>query len=242
MMTKSQVRKLGERLRQAYPTEADLRLLDEYRKSFAQAYQEVESTLRHRLRLAPTGREAKTNATIVAKLRREKTELSSMQDIAGCRVVVENRAVQTTVAKAIVNEFPEVKLVDRCQRPSHGYRAVHVIVKMHEKLVEIQVRTELQHAWALFSEKLSGSIDPAIKYGGGPPKIQELLLAASELIYTQEMLELGLTMSRELGPPEHEADRWLAELDQQRVVLEEHRRTILGMLQRAVEVAEKGVH
>jgi ppGpp synthetase/RelA/SpoT-type nucleotidyltranferase len=34
--------------------------------------------------------------------------------------------------------------------------------------VEIQVRILMQHWWAELSEKLSDTIDPEIKYGGGP--------------------------------------------------------------------------
>jgi ppGpp synthetase/RelA/SpoT-type nucleotidyltranferase len=36
-------------------------------------------------------------------------------------------------------------VIDRREKPSHGYRAVHVIVECGGRMVEIQVRTELQH-------------------------------------------------------------------------------------------------
>jgi len=43
--------------------------------------------------------------------------------------------------------FSDVKLDDRRAKPSHGYRAVHLITKVAAKPVEIQVRTELQDGW-----------------------------------------------------------------------------------------------
>lgn len=239
-MTKSQIRKLGDRLREGNPTEADVRLLDDYRRSFAEAYRRVESTLRDRLRLAPTGREAKTTSTIIAKLRREKTDLSSMQDIAGCRVVVQNFAAQEAACNAISEAFPDSKQVDRRKRPSHGYRAVHLIVKAHEKLVEVQVRTELQHMWALFSEKLSGTVDLAIKYGGGPQNIRKLLLDTSELIFMHEAREWGNALSKAHPPPGHNSSQWHAELDEERKLLEAERQAILEVLRRAVAAIEKG--
>ena len=41
--------------------------------------------------------------------------------------------------------------------------------------VEVQVRTKPQHVWAELSEKLADRRDPALKYGGGPPRIRQAL-------------------------------------------------------------------
>jgi hypothetical protein len=45
--------------------------------------------------------------------------------------------------------------------------------------VEVQVRTILEDAWANASESLANSVDPDIKYGGGPPGAREILDNAS---------------------------------------------------------------
>jgi predicted nuclease with TOPRIM domain len=58
------------------------------------------------------------------------------------------------------------------------------------------VRTALQHAWAELSEKLSDLVDPAIKYGGGDPKNQELLTEYSDLVAEQESVESELPRVR----------------------------------------------
>ena len=89
---------------------------------------------------------------------------------------------------ALQQAFPGAKLVDRRERPSHGYRAVHLIVRSHGKLVEIQVRTWLQDLWAQLSEKLADEFDPAIKYGGGPEQHRADLADMAELIRQVEQL------------------------------------------------------
>lgn len=71
-------------------------------------------------------------------------------------------------------------MFDRRESPSNGYRAVHVVVRHLDLPIEIQVRTALQHVWAELSEKLSDVVDPAVKYGGGPPRLIEFLQAASK--------------------------------------------------------------
>lgn len=78
--------------------------------------------------------------------------------------------------------FPQLSVIDRREKPSHGYRAVHVIVECGGRMVEIQVRTELQHLWAAWSEALAGALDQSIKYGGGPTKIREILTTESDII------------------------------------------------------------
>ena len=188
-LSKPQIDQLGERLRKGNISEDDLRLLDVYRESFTEAYEEVVAAIRSATGLEPVGR-SKTNISIIAKLIRERTmRLHRMQDIAGCRVVVDEILKQDSVVGELVRAFPSAKVHDRRKRPSHGYRAVHLIATARDKLVEIQVRTELQHLWAQQSEIMSDVSDPAIKYGGGSPENKNLLSANSELIADLEEAE-----------------------------------------------------
>jgi ppGpp synthetase/RelA/SpoT-type nucleotidyltranferase len=83
-------------------------------------------------------------------------------------------------------------MVDRRANPSYGYRAVHLIVKVDGALVEIQIRSSLQHLWAELSEKFSDVVDPSIKYGGGPPNIRDLLALASGMIAGTEEMDVRL--------------------------------------------------
>ena len=136
VLSSSQIDKLGQRLRNHEPTEADLRELDEHRRSFENAYQHVTEVIRDRLNLESTGRPAKSTPSIVEKLRRESIRLSQVQDIAGCRVIVRDSLQQDDVVTKLTEVFPSASVVDRRSKPSHGYRAVHVIVSIEGKPVE----------------------------------------------------------------------------------------------------------
>jgi putative GTP pyrophosphokinase len=191
-LSKTKIDRLGDRLRKGNITDDDLRLLDEYRGSFAEAYDLVVGTVRNELGLEPTGRPAKSTTSINEKLRRESIRLTQIQDIAGCRIVATEISEQERIVAALVELFLQSTVLDRRQKPSHGYRAVHVIVAVDKRAVEIQVRTALQQRWAELSEKLSDLFDPAIKYGGGKADIQGLLAEASDEIAKLERREYRL--------------------------------------------------
>lgn len=187
--SKTQIDRLGDRLREGSAGEADLRLLDEYRRSFGEAYEAVIRTIRERLQLEPTGRPAKSTSSIIEKLGRETIRLSQIQDIAGCRIVLANVTEQERVVASLRTLFPEAAIVDRRANPSHGYRAIHIISSIFGKLIEIQVRSLLQHVWAELSEKLSDIIDPSIKYGGGEEQIRQILTELSGEVAEIETVE-----------------------------------------------------
>jgi putative GTP pyrophosphokinase len=162
------VDQLGERLRKGMTVD-DLRALDQYRRAFRTDYDAVISA-------------------IVDKLRRGSMRLSQMQDIAGCRLVVADTLVQNEAVNRLVGMFP-VSLVDRREKPSHGYRAVHVVVRLARRPIEIQVRTVLQHLWAEFSEKAADAFGIELKYGGGHKTVRCALDQASEWVARFERLE-----------------------------------------------------
>jgi ppGpp synthetase/RelA/SpoT-type nucleotidyltranferase len=186
--SKTQIDRLGDRLRGGSHTESDLRLLDDYRRSFGEAYEAVLRTIRQHGKL-PTGRLSKSTFSIVEKLRRESIRLSQMQDIAGCRVVVASVVEQEQFIASLRTVFPGASVIDRRDKPSYGYRAVHIIAEISGKPVEIQVRTALQHLWAEVSEKFSDVLDPAIKYGGGSDEWRSLLTSSSKAVASYERLE-----------------------------------------------------
>ena len=173
----SQIERLGARLRQEV-TASDLALLRELRDSYRPALDAVVAEVHAILEFAgipPTvaTRPAKTTRSIIAKLHRERTNLARMQDIAGCRVVVPLLENQEVLLAALADRHPDWRVDDRRQRPSHGYRAVHLITP-RPRPVEIQVRTIVQQVWAAISEALDRRHE-GIKYGQGPADLIEEL-------------------------------------------------------------------
>ena len=194
-VTASQLNRLGDRLRKGQANDDDIRALHEFRESFRPAFERVVGELES-LGLAVGGRAAKTMGSIVAKLEREKTRLSTMQDIAGCRVEVANRIEQDNVVEQVVQLFPNSKIDDRRARPSHHYRAMHVIVEVDGHSVEVQIRITLQNTWAQLVEALADRFLPEIKYGGGPLEVQKVLEVASNAIDGIEELEFRIAKLR----------------------------------------------
>lgn len=107
----------------------------------------------------------KSTTAITDKLLRESIRLSQLQDIAGCRIVLAGIKEQNEAVRSLQELFLNTLVVDRRDNPSHGYRAVHLIVRHADSTVEIQVRTSLQHLWGELSEKMSDLFNPAIKSG-----------------------------------------------------------------------------
>jgi len=227
-ISKTQIDRLGDRLKKGNITEADLRLLDQYRLSFGEAYEFVVRAIRTELALEPTGRPAKSTTSVSEKLTRESIRLTQVQDIAGCRLVVSEIAEEQRVVESLAKLFENAVVVDRREKPSHGYRAVHVIAKIGNKPVEIQVRTLLQHVWAELSEKLSDVIDPGIKYGRGDQAVVDLLLELSSHITEEESQEVILaSLQRGIS----------VKLTQESLVKETKEE--LGNLQREISEAQK---
>ena len=71
-ISKTQIDRLGDRLRKGDVSEDDLRLLNDYRRSYIAPYEAVVKKIQDELKLAPTGRTPKTRTSILYKLRRQR--------------------------------------------------------------------------------------------------------------------------------------------------------------------------
>ncbi|MGH2764696.1 MAG: hypothetical protein ACRDKA_02105 [Actinomycetota bacterium] len=202
-LSKSQIDKLGKRLSGSEAaSEEDLRALEQVRLAHEPVLQEVVAELRS-LGLAVSAR-LKTTGTIIDKLK-QRTALSRMQDIAGCRIVASlTLEEQDNLVSRILRRFPGSKVVDRRRDPSHGYRAVHIVVTRDGHHVEIQVRTELQNRWAQLFERLADSWGRQIRYGGLPDDPDEFVL---EALPRREVVRMVLELSEVIRDIEVRRDR-----------------------------------
>lgn len=193
-LSASQVRKLGDRLRKSEsPSSEDRLLLQQVLLAHEAPMTEVARVLADELGYENTTR-LKTEGTLLDKLRREKSNLAKVDDIAGIRLhAVSNRVAQNEVVARIVERFPESEVKDRREKPSHGYRAVHVIVQFDGQRVEVQVRTRLQDAWAQIIERFADSVGRGIRYGepsSGPvARVVDRASAMANLVNDFEQLE-----------------------------------------------------
>ena len=162
-VSKGELNRLGDRLaRSKIPSEVDHVLL----ASALAAYQEILEHVKVDLRtlgFPPTGR-VKTTKTMIDKLRRTPgMQLSRVQDLAGARITVRDFTAQDECRDMIRQFYSdqgcECKIIDRRIDPRFGYRAVHLVARLNEMPVEVQIRTELQDSWCPFTgsrDRVSG--------------------------------------------------------------------------------------
>ncbi|MBC6400247.1 MAG: hypothetical protein GDA42_04180 [Ekhidna sp.] len=86
IITKTQINKLGDRIRKKKTRKGDEKLLDEFRSSYDEAFEAVLATMKNLLKpfsntVTLTNRQTKTGISIKEKLIRLKGRLSEMQDI-----------------------------------------------------------------------------------------------------------------------------------------------------------------
>lgn len=169
----NQLNKLGKRLALPGPiSDSDYGLLAQVAQHYQIVLDIVEAKL-SRLGFQATTR-VKTTGTLVDKLRRTpQLPLRSIHDVAGARIVIDGgRWEQDRATEAIMETFGDCpkapELIDRRERPSHGYRAVHVIVFEDSTPVEIQIRTKMQDSWAQITERLGDIWGRGLRYGLGP--------------------------------------------------------------------------
>src|ERR1700693_838717 len=204
-MTKKEIDRLGEALREGKRDEATLVALNDlyrqYEPTASKVHEVLLSTIQDLGLLDPTiaPRPTKSIGSIVAKLlRQQQAHLSSMQDIIGCRIVVENRVDQKTLLDTLYfaperlaalrewfgsigildpqnRPFRDARIFYRNESPRHGYREIHLVVGDFGPPYEIQIRTRLQNRWAQLSERLDDKY-PLVKYGKGPPSVREALV------------------------------------------------------------------
>jgi ppGpp synthetase/RelA/SpoT-type nucleotidyltranferase len=132
--------------------------------------------------------------SIIRKLRSGNMQLTQMQDIAGCRAVLENvgmaRKLQSHYMSGGYHDFKNIK--DYISNPKNdGYRSVHLIYRFRgtedrrhydDLQVEIQIRSQLQHAWATAVEAVSTFTRQALKWQGGSDDWQRFFALMSSAI------------------------------------------------------------
>ena len=169
----------------------------EWRASFQRPLNTVTQGLRQFVRRElqvdagtrlPVGQRLKRLPTIIDKLARMPTwNLTQLQDIGGCRAILADEAQTRAVLARITRNWQIKGQRDYIVEPKvTGYRAVHVVVINQGRLIEVQLRTESQHEWAVAVERASARLREGVKFGVGPPDLIRFFKMAAEGIALTE--------------------------------------------------------
>lgn len=197
--SRSQVKKAGSNLRKYLRGDladegaylAALDTMERYRRAHSYPLVIANNGLRARARSlgiqAEVTQRLKRSQTILEKLRREPTlDLSRMQDIGGCRAVVENKDDLRRLEERILRRLTPITHTDYIEQPrDSGYRGVHIVVTYRERAIELQLRTQVMHEWALATEHYSQLQGENLKQDGTHP-IQLFLKVASDMMALRE--------------------------------------------------------
>jgi ppGpp synthetase/RelA/SpoT-type nucleotidyltranferase len=182
-MSNSAVQKLGKRLELPEAvTEEDLTLLEDLLVDYSELLTAARGVVDELCDIVdwPLGvtHRLKTTDTLIQKLQRAKargssTNLARIQDIAGIRVsgrltLAEQDQLKDMVVERFEGQGHRCSVKDRREDPMVGYRAVHVIVSVGGRFVEIQIRTVGQDLWANVFERIADICGRGIRYGEPP--------------------------------------------------------------------------
>jgi ppGpp synthetase/RelA/SpoT-type nucleotidyltranferase len=186
-------------------TSDDMEVLDSWRAAHSYVINTFQSILRLKTRNtdAIVGQRLKRRKTIVDKLYREPgVQLSRMDDIAGCRLIFPSipdiNSFRAAFHKSKFkhkrrNDGEKSKRYNYIQSPKPtGYRGIHDIYEYNVRsktgkrynglLLELQYRTNTQHAWATTVEVVGLITENQPKFNRGDDQYLEFFKLASEII------------------------------------------------------------
>lgn len=202
--SKSEINKAGKTIADSTSSpesrDAALIVLNNWRSSHAYPLQVMASNLRLRNPDAIVVQRLKRLESITGKLDRfPKMSLYRMQDLGGCRVIVDsidqvyevlNKYKKSRIRHILKREY------DYIQNPkSSGYRSYHMVYQFQSDkketynenmLIEIQFRTKLQHIWATAVEMMGIFTKSNLKSSQGDEDILRFFTLVSSLFAIKE--------------------------------------------------------
>ena len=190
----------------------DMRVLNNWRSAHGFPLNELHDRLRSLAARvvgdAVVSQRLKTTPSTLSKLRRfPRMQLARMQDMGGCRAALQTiEQVRELRADYLDWDSPHklVRDIDYIERPKpSGYRGVHLVYKYQSDdafngiLVEVQMRSRLQHAWATAVETAGAFLQHALKFSQGEEEwLRFFALAGSALALKEGCPTVPETPSR----------------------------------------------
>lgn len=186
-------------------------IVSNYRSAHAFPLNAVTVTVRQKaLQVNPhavVAQRLKRLPTILDKLKRIPTmSVTTMHDLGGCRVILSSivevdalvyeleNAPRARNRVARVYDYLRADESDpRIGPKASGYRGMHLVYEYHASKkeyhglrIELQVRTQLQHAWATAVETMDLFSRSELKYSSGDPDVIRFFVLVSSLMALEE--------------------------------------------------------
>lgn len=172
-----------------------LNILNNWRSSHAYPLEVITNTLRHNNPKAIVVQRLKRLDSIIGKIERfPDMSLYRMQDLGGCRVIVDSISeVYDAIDKFKTSRIRHIlkRENDYIQNPKEsGYRSYHMVYQFQSDetetynkniLIEIQFRTKLQHIWATAVEMMGIFTKSKLKASIGDEDILRFFVLVSSL-------------------------------------------------------------
>lgn len=130
----------------------------------------------------------KRTSTIGDKLARESTmDVTQMQDIGGVRARLPSVEHVYALSRRLIKSWTVHRTRDYIAEPkSSGYRALHHIVRRDGRLIEVQLRTVIQDAWANQIEDDGHETGVGLKFGRGSDAANSYYALVSQVFASAE--------------------------------------------------------
>ncbi|MCB5411880.1 RelA/SpoT domain-containing protein [Pseudogemmobacter faecipullorum] len=193
-------------------------VFDEYRKKhldpLTKLTLELQGWLQERGGDYYIAQRLKRKPQILRKLNRFSVRLTQLQDIGGCRIIVDdnndvNKLFDFISGKLNDSNFAKVARVTdyrEAGRDDTGYRALHIILEVSGKMLELQIRSKIQHYWSESIERTSVIYGFRLKEKEGDPLVIDYFKEFSNCLHEVEVsrqiptkMELTLQEKREMA-------------------------------------------
>lgn len=173
-------------------------VFDEYRKSHLQPLSETTIELQNWLNSYGgsyyIAQRLKRKPQIVRKLNRLSVRLTQLQDIGGCRIIVEKNQDVERLRKFIEEKissqsnFNLTRATDYREkgRDDTGYRSLHLLLEKNGIKLELQIRSRIQHCWAESIERTSVIYGYHLKEKEGDQSVIDYFKKLSDIFYEIE--------------------------------------------------------
>lgn len=196
------INRAGDAVRTKSLSDGQVRALELWRLAHKDVINSFQSLLRQRARgkEIEVAQRLKRRLTIVDKLSRyPRMQLARMDDVAGCRLIFPNIDALTAFRDELHRaKFNHVRRNDPAKYDyisaptERGYRGIHDVYEYRARrkrstasnglLIELQYRTQQQHAWATAVEVVTQLTENEPKFDRGDRRHIRLFCMASEML------------------------------------------------------------